>query len=126
MARVGEDHEPAVGVEVDEPRGDDLPAGVDPAAGEGNRLARSRDPDPAAVDRHVAGPAGRPRPVDDRAARDEDLDAVSHGFDALGASHGGLVRAPDQASAGAFRLNRIEGKSAARTLDDPRPGPIVA
>jgi hypothetical protein len=79
VVRVGEDHEPAVRVQVDEPRADDLSGRVDPAA-RVQPVAGSRVQQPNAVpiDRDVAEPAGRTRPINDRAATDQELDAVGH------------------------------------------------
>ena len=84
MTRLGQDRQPAVAVEVDEPGGDDEPGRVDPATdrqgGESLRGVRraAEDPERIAGDGHGAGEPGGPGPIDERAARDEDVDPARH------------------------------------------------
>ena len=70
MARLGEDPEAAVAVEVDEARGDDLARGIDAAPDVGGlRGTGVQDPQPLPVDDDAPWPPGRAGPVDDRSRR---------------------------------------------------------
>jgi len=64
-------------VEVDEARSDDLATGVDRAGDPRRVLTRPEEADPPADDRDVPGPCRGPRPVDDRAAGNEQLRRVA-------------------------------------------------
>ena len=80
VARLGEDHQAAVAVQVDEARGDDPAGGVDAAADvRGQRLVGLEEPQPLPVDDDTPRSPGRAGPVDDRAAGDEQIRAVRHG-----------------------------------------------
>ncbi len=79
VARLGEDPEAAVAVEVDEPGGDDLAGRVDAAPDVGGlRGGRVQDPQPLPVDDDAPWPTGGAGPVDDRPAADQEVDAVEH------------------------------------------------
>ena len=79
---VGQDDQAAVAVKIDEAGGDDLPGGIDRAAGV-RRLGRVRcqDPQPLALDDHRSEATGCAGAIDDRAAADEQVDAVRHADD---------------------------------------------
>ena len=63
MARLGEDHQAAVAVQVDEAGRDDPVRGVDPAPDVlGEWRVRGEQPHPVALDEDRAGPAGAPVP----------------------------------------------------------------
>ena len=80
MPAVGEDHQAAVAVQVDEAGRDDLARGVDRARrrapGGAASGARIRSRSPSTTDRSDA--TGRAGAVDDRPAADEQVDAVRH------------------------------------------------
>jgi hypothetical protein len=74
VERLGEEHEPRVGVEVDEPRGDDHAGRVDRAPGWFRDIAvRTQDAQPTLANLDRARAPRRPRPVDDRATDDPNL-----------------------------------------------------
>ena len=83
MARLGEDHQPGVAVQVDEARRDDLAARMDqarrPADGVVDRGGVPEDDEPRAAagdlarHAHRRREAGRARPIDDRAVDDQEL-----------------------------------------------------
>ena len=80
VGRLGEDHQPRVGVEIDETRRYDFAGRVDRAGGfggglGGGGLAVQEHPQPIALDDDRADTPRRPGPIHDRAARDEDVDA---------------------------------------------------
>ena len=79
VARLGQDHQAAVAVEVDEPGRDDLAGRVDRPADVGRcRRLRGQEPDPAVADLDGARSAGRARAVDDRPAGDQQVRVVGH------------------------------------------------
>jgi hypothetical protein len=70
-----------MGVEVDEPRRDDLAVGVDRPAGLVRRQATAfEDSQPPVPDLDRAGSPGRSGPVDDRPANDADLGPAHRGL----------------------------------------------
>src|SRR5439155_2769146 len=83
MAWLGQDHQPGMAVQVDEPGRDDAVSGIDQPIctpdGVLDRLWLPEDDDPRAAAGLVAGHANgaaearRARPVDDRAAVDQEL-----------------------------------------------------
>ena len=105
VGRLGEDHQPRVGVEVDEPGRDDLAGGVDRAARRcpAPRPPSDNEPQAIALDHDRARPPRRPGPVDDRAARDEDV----------GRAHRSLARVPRP-------LDRAGGPRRRRSAPDRR------
>ena len=80
VARLGEDHEAAVAVQVDEARGDDLAGGVDACAPRGRAAAapagssRIRSPSTTSGARAARAPV----PSTIVPPRDQELDAVAH------------------------------------------------
>ncbi len=79
VPRLGEDDQTAVTVQVDEPGGNDAVRGVDGGAGVGGRLGvGGEQPHPITLDDDRARPWRRTRPIHDRAAGDEDVDAIGH------------------------------------------------
>ena len=79
VARLGEDHEAAVAVQVDEAGRDDPSGGVDGRAGVlRSGVARVEQAHPVAFDDDRAGPGRRAGPIDDGAADDQEVDAVRH------------------------------------------------
>ena len=79
MARLGQDHQATVAVEVDEAGRDDPAGGIDPAADvRGRRLTRVQDPQPLPVDDDAPRSPGLARPIDDRPALDQQVRAVRH------------------------------------------------
>ena len=77
VAGLGEDDQPAVAVQVDEPGGDDLAAGIDPAAGARALTLRGIDQaNSVAIDPDRRRPPGRPGAVDDGPAFDDDVERL--------------------------------------------------
>jgi hypothetical protein len=80
VPRLGEDDQAPVTVQVDEAGSDDAPCGVDGRLRVGGHLGvGGEEPHPGTLDDDVAGLRRRPGPIDDRAAADEDVDAIGHG-----------------------------------------------
>ena len=79
VERLGEDHEAAVAVQIDEAGRDDPSARVDRRAGVlRSVVARVEEADPIAFDDHSPSSARRTGPIDDRPAGDQKVDAVRH------------------------------------------------
>ena len=79
VPRLGEDHQPAMAVQVDEAGRDDPVGGIDsPSDVLGERRVHGEQPHPVALDDDRAGPGGGARAVHDRPARDREVDAVTH------------------------------------------------
>src|SRR5262245_2382941 len=79
VAWLGQDDEAAMAVEIDEAGGDDAPRGVDRGCGVlWEWSVRRQLAHPVALDHDRARSRRRSRTVHDRAAGDEDVDAVTH------------------------------------------------
>ena len=77
VIRVGEDHQPGVRVEIDEPGRDDLAPRIDRASSiDRGVVAGCRQPDSIAGDRQLAAPCRRSGPVDDGGAADQEVDLL--------------------------------------------------
>ncbi len=76
VQRVGEDHQARMAVQIDEPRGDDQPVGVD--APRGRCLFTANHLQPAIADADVRVEARLARAVHDRAVLDDEIVSVRH------------------------------------------------
>ncbi len=82
VARLRQDDEAAVAVQVDEPRRHHPSRGVDPATDTLRQVGIGRqEPQPLPVDDDTPGAPRSARPVDDRPARDQEIRVVSHVLD---------------------------------------------
>ena len=79
MPRLGEDHQAAVAVQVDEAGRDDPVGGIDPPSDVlGKGRVGGEEAHPVALHDDRAGPGGAPVPSTIDPARDREVDAVNH------------------------------------------------